>query len=50
MSYILESFKLVDFNDSYIAGLSLLNHYKVVTNDADFKLIDAKLNVITTQI
>jgi predicted nucleic acid-binding protein len=50
MSYILESFKLVDFNDSYIAGLSLLNDYKVVTNDADFKLIDAKLNVITTQI
>ena len=49
-NYILENFKLVDFNDSYIAGLALLNNYKIVTNDGDFKLIDARVNVVTTQI
>ena len=49
-NFILENFKLIDFNDSYIAALALLNDYKVVTNDADFQHIDAKITVVTTRV
>jgi predicted nucleic acid-binding protein len=47
---ILESFKLVDFNDSYINELCIENKYKVVTNDKDFQKLDSKIDIITTQI
>ena len=47
---ILESFKVVDFNDSYIYELAIENKYKVVTNDKDFQKLDSKIDIITTQI
>lgn len=46
---ILESFKVVDFNDSYINELAIENKYKVVTNDKDFQKLDSKIDIITTQ-
>lgn len=46
---ILESFKIVDFNDSYINELAIVNNYKVVTNDTDFQKLDSKIDIITTQ-
>ena len=47
---ILENFKVVDFNDSYINELAIENSYKVVTNDMDFQKLDSKIDIITTQI
>ncbi|WP_026979113.1 type II toxin-antitoxin system VapC family toxin [Flavobacterium tegetincola] len=47
---ILEDFKKIDYNDAYIAELSRLNNYKIVTNDGDFKLLEAKVEIITTQV
>jgi len=47
---ILEDFKAVDFNDAYIAELSSIYNYKIVTNDGDFKLLSAKVDIITTQV
>ncbi|MBY0486131.1 MAG: PIN domain-containing protein [Flavobacteriaceae bacterium] len=47
---ILDDFKIVDFNDAYIAELCLKSNYKVVTNDKDFQLLSAKIEIITTQV
>lgn len=47
---ILENFKIVDFNDSYINELAKTNGYKLVTNDKDFQKLDTKIEIITTQI
>lgn len=47
---ILENFKIVDFNDSYILELSTLNNYKIVTNDKDFQKLNTKIDIITCQI
>jgi hypothetical protein len=47
---ILESFKLVDFNDSYINELCIGNKYKVFTNDKDFQKLYSKIDIITTQV
>lgn len=47
---ILENFKIVDFNDAYIAELCGINNYKIVTNDGDFQLLAAKVDIITTQV
>lgn len=46
---ILEGFKVVDFNDSYINELAIENKYKGVTNDKDFQKLDSKIDIITTQ-
>lgn len=50
MNNILESFKVVDFNDSYINELCIENKYKVVTNDKDFQKLDSKIDIITSQV
>lgn len=47
---ILENFKIVDFNDAYIAELCYINNYKIVTNDGDFQLLATKVDIITTQV
>lgn len=47
---ILENFKMVDFNDSYINELAIENNYKVVTNDMDFQKLNSNIDIITTQI
>ena len=50
MNNILESFKVVDFNDSYINELCIENKYKVVTNDKDFQKLYSKIDIITSQV
>ena len=47
---ILENFKVVDFNDSYIYELAVANNYKVVTNDTDFQKLNSKIDIITTRV
>ncbi|WP_282074012.1 PIN domain-containing protein [Polaribacter atrinae] len=47
---IFNNFDFVDFNDAYIAELSRMNDYKVVTNDKDFKLINSYIDIVTSQI
>ena len=47
---ILENFKVVDFNDSYIYELAIANNYKVVTNDTDFQKLNSKIDIITTRV
>jgi predicted nucleic acid-binding protein len=47
---ILANFGDVDFNDSYIAQLSALNGYKIVTNDRDFQNITGSVDILTTKV
>lgn len=44
---ILENFKTIDFNDSYIIELAILNKYRIVTNDGDFKKLNINVDIIT---
>lgn len=46
---IFKNFQIVDFNDAYFTQLAILNKYKIVTNDKDFKKLDLKIDVITNQ-
>lgn len=47
---ILKNFLSIDYNDSYIAELCEIKNLKLVTNDNDFKRINPKITIITSQI
>lgn len=47
---ILNSFKVIDFNDSYYVQLAIMNKYKIVTHDKDFQTLNTEIDVITANI
>lgn len=47
---VLNAFFIVDYNDSYIAELSLMKNFKIVTNDKDFQKLAINMTIITTQL
>lgn len=47
---VLNTFFIVDYNDSYIAELSLMKNFKIVTNDKDFQKLAINMTIITTQL
>ncbi len=49
MGEILENFKQVDFNDAYIYSITKSKNLILVTNDGDYKKINTKIKVISTQ-
>ena len=46
---ILSSFKVVDFNDSFICELSKIKNLAIVSNDTDFKQIIGSQTLISTK-
>lgn len=46
---VLSNFVHIDFNDSYVVELAILNNYRIVTNDTDFLKLANKIDIISTK-